>query len=417
MRILKERALLPTDLLCYDESSYIQEFISSYNNREIVLFDTETTGLNVFDDDIVQIAAIKIRNGKKIPGSDLVIYMEMREGKALPKEIAGEENPMIKAMYDARKQGLIVSRQQGLKEFMDYCQNTVLIAHNINYDYNILDNNLKRDLPNVNLYESNPIYFDTLKLIRLLEPKLKVYKLVSLLQALNLKGENSHNAIDDVNATFELLNYCQEKAEAIRPSQEEFLQNNSIKAIAQKLSNKYKDLYFDAIARKTKKQDENDSFPLLVQEMTRAYEFFIQIKAIEEISKWEHIQTYFAKDLIDTEQYPYMVQQLDAYITDITTSKEADMCGGESMKEKVFVSTVYKAKGLEFDNVIVVNCNEGVYPFYLSVEEENIKEDARKLYVAMSRAQKRLCLVWCMEKGSITRFIVPIAHFFAGSTS
>ena len=36
------------------------------------------------------------------------------------------------------------------------------------------------------------------------------------------------------------------------------------------------------------------------------------------------------------------------------------------VKEKVFVSTVHKAKGLEFENVIVFGCVDGVYPFFAS---------------------------------------------------
>jgi DNA helicase-2/ATP-dependent DNA helicase PcrA len=50
-----------------------------------------------------------------------------------------------------------------------------------------------------------------LKLIRLLRPDLKVYKLKALLAELGLQGENSHLADDDVNATVSLVNYCYTK--------------------------------------------------------------------------------------------------------------------------------------------------------------------------------------------------------------
>ena len=54
--------MCPSDLIQYKDSSYVSEFSKAYLG-EIVLFDTETTGLNIYEDDIVQIAALKIRNG------------------------------------------------------------------------------------------------------------------------------------------------------------------------------------------------------------------------------------------------------------------------------------------------------------------------------------------------------------------
>lgn len=56
VRGLLDRAMLPTDLLTYQESSYVQEFVKCYEQQDIVVFDTETTGLNVFEDDIVQLS-------------------------------------------------------------------------------------------------------------------------------------------------------------------------------------------------------------------------------------------------------------------------------------------------------------------------------------------------------------------------
>lgn len=53
---------------------------------------------------------------------------------------------------------------------------------------------------------------------------------------------------------------------------------------------------------------------------------------------------------------------------------------------------------MEFENVIVMNVIEGEYPYYQSVNEQEIQEDARKFYVAISRAKIRLFLMIINKK-------------------
>ena len=64
--------------------------------------------------------------------------------------------------------------------------------------------------------------------------------------------------------------------------------------------------------------------------------------------------------------------------------KESDLLVGD---EKIVVSTIHKAKGLEFDTVIIPECNEGVYPSWNS---DNDDEEKRLFYVALTRAKKKL---------------------------
>ncbi len=62
-------------------------------------------------------------------------------------------------------------------------------------------------------------------------------------------------------------------------------------------------------------------------------------------------------------------------------------------KATVNLMTIHLAKGLEFDNVFVAGINEGVLPHHRSFQTQNaIEEERRLLYVAMTRARKKLFL-------------------------
>lgn len=59
----------------------------------------------------------------------------------------------------------------------------------------------------------------------------------------------------------------------------------------------------------------------------------------------------------------------------------------------VYLMTIHLAKGLEFDAVFIVGCNEGLLPHQMSYHNnEEIEEERRLMYVAMTRAKKKLFL-------------------------
>ena len=85
-----------------------------------------------------------------------------------------------------------------------------------------------------------------------------------------------------------------------------------------------------------------------------------------------------------------IIKNLEKHISDFATYKESDLVTG---KEKVIISTIHKAKGLEFQNVIIPGCYHNNFPFYYAVKsgkQEELDEEARLFYVAISRSQKRL---------------------------
>lgn len=72
--------------------------------------------------------------------------------------------------------------------------------------------------------------------------------------------------------------------------------------------------------------------------------------------------------------------------------------------EKVFVSTIHKAKCLEFKSVIIFAATDGVYPFFDKKTPEEIRESARLFYVAMTRAKKRLYITYAESVSGISKW-------------
>ena len=386
MRDMRRVALLPTDFLRYPDSSYLQEFVHVYDNEELVIFDTETTGLDVYHDDIIQIAAVKVRQGKVI-GKPFNIILET--DKELPETVGGHENPMLEVYHNSKR----YPRAEGLKKFLDYCKGRTLVGHNVEYDYQILLHNLNRSCLDINLQQCNPHYLDTLKYIRLVRPRLRQYKLVHLLEVLHLEGQNSHRADDDIMATLSLLNFCHLNAIQLIPEQCHFIADHRTQV----------DCFYNRYASLFLSPDNNNG---IVEELQRAYKYLLKEQLIAPIDKWNHLIHYLENDLIRSELFPSLHQQLERYIADLNTSKEADLCGG-SLEERFIISTVHKAKGLEFDTVIVYRAIDGNYPGSRSWTEKQIQEDARRLFVALSRSKKRLCIIYDGFYGRSTHALSP----------
>lgn len=76
--------------------------------------------------------------------------------------------------------------------------------------------------------------------------------------------------------------------------------------------------------------------------------------------------------------------------------KEKNKKNGE--KEGVNLMTMHAAKGLEFDTVFVIEANEGSCPYKKATADEEIEEERRLFYVAMTRAKRKLVISYVKEK-------------------
>ena len=390
---LKQLALSPSDFLLYSESCYTAEFLRAYNEEEIVVFDTETTGLNVFQDDIIEIAAIRIKGGEVV-GEPLDLYIET--DKPILPMLGDKENPMYAIYHEKMSTGELLSPSDALQRFLAYVGTSPILAHNANYDYNILDNNLQRYCKDT-MQAHDIRCFDSLKLIRLLAPSLHSYKLESLLETFQLAGVNSHQAIDDVKATISLVRLCAEKAREKQAQQAAFIHHPKVKPFANVLRSNYGERYREAVNRLYKLSTDHE--PALVSEPSAAYNAFRSDGLINDIPRLDYILRYLRIDMLTDETVANaLAPQLSQYVMDINTLKEADFCNSKSILERIYVTTVHKAKGLEFDNVIIFDAADGRYPNAYNKSKQQDEEDARKFYVAMSRAKRRLFIAYALQR-------------------
>jgi DNA helicase-2/ATP-dependent DNA helicase PcrA len=85
----------------------------------------------------------------------------------------------------------------------------------------------------------------------------------------------------------------------------------------------------------------------------------------------------------------------EEFLQQISLYTEQDGLRDESV---VTLMTLHNAKGLEYDTVFVVGCEDGAFPHMRALEEGGEEEERRLCYVGITRARKRLYMTWARER-------------------
>lgn len=418
MRKMLNRALLPSDFLLYDSTTYVQDFVAAVDaDAPVVVFDTETTGLSVFDDDILQIAAVKMQHGRMVEGSSFVVHIQTE--RPIPEMLGDIPNPII----EERRHATLVGHAEALRQFVDYIGDCRLVGHNVEYDYQILVHNLSRYLPEAPL-PAHDRCIDTLKLLRLLHPELVSYRLDFFRRQhlFGLSEDNAHLADVDVEDTCRVMAHLYRRCREVIPEQQEFLDRAATRRAADMLRRNYRDLYVRAREQLYDHAPAGDS-PAMVGQMRAVYDYLRQMGGDHaQPHKIDYVLSYIAHDIVDSSLAPSLAEQLQRHLMETNTLKESDLCGSDVLDERIFVSTIHKAKGLEFDNVIVFDVVDGRYPNYFTRDHEaQCAEDRRKLYVALTRARRRVYVAWSSGRIAyrgdrvvqyLSPFLLPVVRYF-----
>lgn len=116
------------------------------------------------------------------------------------------------------------------------------------------------------------------------------------------------------------------------------------------------------------------------------------VEAQKKIENLEELVNAAAEFVMDGETSGELGEFLQRS-TLVTNSDEYDNSKGE-----VVLMTIHSAKGLEFPVVFLAGMEEGVFPSVRSYEEENIEEERRLCYVAITRAKEKLYITKAMSR-------------------
>ena len=177
--------------LMQDNLFAVRDEIGQYLlDNDVVVFDIETTGLDALTCEIIEIGAVKIKNGRIAETFETLIKPKSH----IPDEIVnltGITDEMVKDAHNIK---------QVLPDFYKFCYGTTIMAYNIDFDYKFINiAGIKQG------YNFDMRQIDAMYLARAFIPGLKNFKLGTVCKKLGVSLENAHRAVHDATATAEVV--------------------------------------------------------------------------------------------------------------------------------------------------------------------------------------------------------------------
>jgi len=152
-------------------------------NQEFVVFDTETTGFTPYSDQMIEIGAVKIKNGEIVDRFDELI----NPLRKLPQKIVELTN-----ITDEMLEGCD-TEENVTKRFKEFILDLPMVAHNAKFDIGFISASYNK----YNLGEFTNTVLDTMSMARMLYPNWKNHKLSTLVKQLEVPwDEDAHHRAD-----------------------------------------------------------------------------------------------------------------------------------------------------------------------------------------------------------------------------
>jgi DNA helicase-2/ATP-dependent DNA helicase PcrA len=348
-----------------DENAYgtgdiYAPLLQAYKQGKIVVYDTETTGLDLEKDEAIQIAAVKM-------GEDGILEeLNLFLTPTVPLTQGALDTHGFSLEYILER---AIPAQDGLQKFAEFAEGCVLVGHN----------NLAFDSPLVTrMFKDNcvpaPVVlgeYDTLLIAKAFYAGLKNYKLSTLCELFSVVNERAHDAFGDIVATGKCLAKMLE--ERVFPT--------ALERVDLVLRHREKFEKFFAFYKECKRRTaENDGLGEYIAD---------GLKLKSKYPTYSDGETI--KDLLSGLVYEGDgVAFLRNYLRDASLSgSQMDLLFTGT--GKIPVVTVHQSKGCEFDTVVVAGMSDGIFPSFIA-QGGNMEEEKKVFYVALTRAKKKLVL-------------------------
>ena len=357
--------------------------IESCREGNIVVYDTETTGLDLARDQMVQLSAIRIDcDGNIVDTFDKMIV------PTVPIDKGAYETHGFDMDY-VRANG--VSAKEALMEFSVFVEGATLVGHNsFRFDRPLIKRQLKENgLPPLKIAAE----YDTLAIAKEFHGTLPDFRLSTLCFKYGVVNENAHNAYGDIVATGQVLVHL--IREDILPTAMER------RNICQKHKDKFEKFYvfFSELENSMEKENAENLLSRIFEKMGlwKKYTGDSDRRAMESLLKrfregnGRDTETFLREYLANAE---FAGRRADQYM---------------AQRNAIPLLTVHQSKGCEFDTVIIAGADDRNFPSFLSKGENAEEEEKKVFYVAISRAKKKLILTKAAYNGREELFPSPYA--------
>ncbi len=338
--------------------------LDAYERNGLIAIDTESTGLNVYQDDVIEVAAVKFGRSGKV--AEFHRYITPTKSVGDSERVHGISDAYLK---QHGKDAKIV-----LGAFLDFIgESPVLVGHNVRFDVELLKENLRR----IELDLMDFTAFDTLDLSRRYVT-LRDYKLLTICQHFGISLP-THRAIDDALAVAELVAHLVPKlSEGIALREQHLFEYNG---------------YFNTFARYFEKWQKGleDARPQVILERVleesglRAH-WHKQNNGDLRLAHLQDLSQRFSALELDRKAHPRESLQF------LLEQAKLGVGGLELYDEKVPILTAHQAKGLQFTAVFIAGATDRSFPHWRDQSEKSVEQERKLLYVAMTRAKKHLYL-------------------------
>lgn len=337
--------------------------LDALNGGRVVVFDTETTGLDLSKDEIVELASLTSTGGVT---TEAHAYLRNQQGVGESERVHGLSDSFL-AEHGEPAEAV-------LGQFLHDVSGAVVVGHNVGFDLRMIRAHASRfglGVPPLTWVDTWDLAYRFVKATD--------FRLASLAETLALTHRPSHHALDDVRATWDLLLALVPKVEGLHGQRMRTVEKHG------RAFSRLAELFdgWRTAAANTRPADlldrvlgESGLQAHYQNEPNRAS----NLAALRRIFRERddpalHPETSLRALL----EFTSLARNIDAY-------SEAD--------NRLPILTVHQAKGLEFDNVFIAGAVDGDFPSWMSANEGRVEEERRLFYVAVTRARQRLFISW-----------------------